>query len=78
MAYFGRVPNEVEIDSHYAMFTMIIEDGMKTKTDPIVIMELVDMDLKELYRKNYRMASEVSKRLNENYGRIYYPFKFRD
>jgi len=77
MAYFGRPPSGVEIDSHYAMFTMIIEDGMKTNTRPIDIMMSVDAELKNLYGKNYKMASEVAKKLNNDYGRIYYPLKFR-
>jgi hypothetical protein len=76
MAYH-RPPSEDEIDSHYAMFTVILEDGMKMKRPPIEIMMSVDGALKDLYRKNRRMASEVAAKMNRNYCDIYKPFRFR-
>ncbi|MBI4894124.1 MAG: hypothetical protein HY833_00065 [Candidatus Aenigmarchaeota archaeon] len=77
MAYYGRQPSEVEIDSHYAMLNMLIEDGMKMKMPIIEIMLSVDAGLRELRAKNYMLARETGIRMNMRYPRTFYPFKFR-
>ena len=77
MAYYGRPPSEVDVDSHYALLNMVIEDGLKIKKPVIEILISVDASLKELRAKNYMLARETGGKMNRNYSKTFYPFRFR-
>lgn len=77
MAYYGRQPSQVEVDSHYALLSMVIEDGLRVRMPVVDILNLVDGKLRELRNKNYIIARETGIKMNMIYGRTFYPFRFR-